>query len=122
MFGKHGGTLAALVLTLGLLATERATADTPFCKLWPWRQDCPTGDYCRLHYWTPGLYYLREYCRPSNLDQYPPGPCAPIAPNFLIATYRCPYASPAPSPPYADPAGYYGRPLVPATGNGAANR
>jgi hypothetical protein len=112
MIRIHKSWRAALVLTVGLWVPTQAVADWPFGRLWPWRQDCPTGDYCRLHYWTPGLYYLRQYCKPSNLDQFPPGPSAPIEPSFTFERYRCPYAPPAPSAPYADPASYYGRPLV----------
>ena len=102
--------LAAGAVLLGLLAPRRAQAG-PFIGNWSWccpSRNCPRGYYSPLHYWAPELYKMRAYCHPSNLDQYPPGPCPPVPVSFHLIKYPCRTTPPAPSPPYADPAGYYG--------------
>ncbi len=83
---------------------------------WLWHQgpECPKGEYCPLHYWTPGVYRVRALVHPANLDQYSPGPDAQITPCAGVIKYRCRATSPAPASPYADPAAYFGRPMTPA--------
>jgi len=78
---------------------------------WCWHQDrdCPKGEYCPLHYWVPEYYKLRACVHPSNVDQYPPGPTPPVMPTFELNHFRCRAIPPAPSRPYADPVGYFGR-------------
>ena len=73
----------------------------------------PRGQYSPLHYWLPEAYYLRKHLHPSNLDQYPPGPCPPVPPSYLSNCYPCRSVPAMPSSPYADPAAYYGRPVAP---------
>jgi hypothetical protein len=82
---------------------------------WCWHQghDCPRGDYCWLHYWAPDLYKVRAWVHPSNLDQYPPGPSPTPPVGYEYNRYRCIAVPPAPSTPYADPAGYYGLSAAP---------
>ena len=99
---------------LGLLLAAAAPAPAgPFLGDWGWcwnpAHDCPHGTYCPLHYWAPGFYYTRMYVHPSYLDQYPPGPWPPPPAPILIERSRCRVVPAAPSAPYADPAGYYGR-------------
>jgi hypothetical protein len=90
----------------------------PYLGEWDWMwhpdRDCPRGEYSPLHYWVPGYYWVRRNVHPSNLDQFPSGPDAPVNPNFEFTKYRCPSAPPVPSDPYSDPSGYYGRPGTPA--------
>jgi hypothetical protein len=115
MAGKRGGRRAIGVLLLALLAPGTAAAG-PYFGEWGWwyhPKDCPRGWYSPLHYWAAELYRARACLRPPNLDQYPPGPCQPVAPSFDISRHRCPATFPAPSSPYADPAAYYGRPILP---------
>jgi hypothetical protein len=113
MRAKQGRWLAALVIAGGLLAPGSAGADTivgaAFAECDP---NCPRGFYSVLHYWMPGLYRLLYECHPANLDQFPPGPCPPVPPSFRVERFPCPYAPPAPTAPYADPAGYFGRPTL----------
>jgi hypothetical protein len=79
---------------------------------WCWRQgpDCPRGTYSPHHYWSTEFFRARALVRPVYLDQYPPGPHPPVEPTFNFRNYPCPSTPPAPTAPYADPAGYYGRP------------
>jgi hypothetical protein len=116
MAGKQGYWRMALVLLVGLLLPSAARAG-PFLGDWGWfwhpAPDCPRGAYSPLHYWAPTAYRVRACVHPSNLDQYPPGPCPPILPSFEFTTYRCRTAPPIPTAPYADPTGYYGRPVAP---------
>jgi hypothetical protein len=114
MAGKRGW-LWAVVFGLGLLAPSPAQAG-PFFGEWSWfwhpAPDCPRGQYSHLHYWAPEIYYVRKHLHPSNLNQYPPGPCPPVPPSYIFNPYPCRTLPPMPSVPYADPASYYGRPLV----------
>ena len=107
---------AALVLALALAAPSQAVAG-PYLGDWGWLwhpgPDCPTTDYCWLHYWAPELYQARACCKPSNLDQYPPGPYPPVQPSYIFNRYCCMTTPPTPSAPYANPTGYYGRPVAP---------
>ena len=110
---KNHACRSALVLCLALLVAPTALADPD--SAWPWhsRRDCPRGNYSLLHYWAPSLYQVRACLHPSYLDQYPPGPFPPVPPSFELTKYKCPSIPPSPSAPYADPAGYYGRPVAP---------
>jgi hypothetical protein len=106
-----GAVLAALVL-------PSAAPAGYFLGEWSWHwhpdRNCPRGTYSPLHYWTPEVYKARACLHPSNLDQYAPGPCPTPPLGYEINRYRCLTTPPAPTTPYADPAGYYG--LPPATG------
>jgi hypothetical protein len=106
MVGKQGGWRTLSVLFLATLAQTVAFAG-PDCR------DCPRSDYPRLHYWAPTLFLVRAYVHPSNLDQYPPGPCPYVPPSYEITKYKCRTIPPTPTAPYADPASYYGRPTSP---------
>ena len=99
-----GKQFAALVLSFSLLM-QGALLAGPRCK----RDECLRSDYTRLHYWAPTLFLVNAYIHPSNLDQYPPGPAACIAPAFVVSKQKCPTSPPMPTSPYANPAGYYGR-------------
>jgi hypothetical protein len=116
MAERHGRLLTALVLWTVLLAPATALAG-PYLGEWGWcwhpARDCPRGEYCPLHYWLPELYKVRANVHPSNLDQYPSGPCPAVPPAFQTINYRCRTIPPTPTTPYADPTGYYGRVLVP---------
>jgi hypothetical protein len=116
MAGKDARWLAAWVLLLGLLAPRTARAG-PYIGDWGWcwhpAPECERGEYSWLHYWAPDLYKVRAWVRPSNLDQYPPGPCPPIPPTYQFTTNRCLSTPPAPTAPYADPAAYYGQQASP---------
>jgi|ERR1043165_630784 hypothetical protein len=116
MARKHAGAYTALVITLALLLPGTALAG-PYFGDWGWcwhpAPDCPRRVYSPLHYWAPCLYQVRACVHPSTVDQYPPGPCPAVAPNFYFDPYRCRTTLPAPTAPYADPAGYYGRPVAP---------
>jgi hypothetical protein len=116
MRSKRGGWRAPVVLWIGLLAPGTALAG-PYLGDWGWcwhqDRDCARGEYSPLHYWTPGLYKVRAYVHPSNLDQYPPGPSPSVPASFETTRYRCRSIPPTPSSPYADPTGYYGRQVLP---------
>jgi hypothetical protein len=109
-----GSWLAGLVLSAALLAPALVCADPP-CAAGDGhgRRDCPRSEYSRLHYWAPSLYKARACLFPSNLDQAPPG----LGPDFPapveVNKYKCRANPPQPSSPYADPAGYFGRPIAP---------
>jgi hypothetical protein len=116
MRGQWGRWRWALVLGLGLFAAPAASAGPFFGDWgWCWHPDphCPRGVYSPLHYWSPEVYYVRKHLHPVNLDQYPPGPSPPVPPTFQILRYPCRTTLPTPSPPYADPTAYYGRPIAP---------
>ena len=101
--------LATVPLLLALVVPSTAKADL----LPGWFHhdpECPPGYYSCLHYLTPDLYYWRSRCHPVSLDQYPAGPCPPVAPHYRFEGHRCPYAEPMPMAPYADPEAYFGRP------------
>jgi hypothetical protein len=116
MASKRMGWRQALTVLMWLLPLGAAQAG-PYLGDWGWcwhqGRDCPRGQYCPLHYWTPCLYKVRAYVHPSNLDQYPPGPSPSVPPSYDTINYRCRSLQPTPSTPYADPAGYYGRQVVP---------
>jgi hypothetical protein len=111
MAGKLLG-LASLAILVGMALAPAAQAG-PFFGEWSWcwhpAHDCPHGSYHWLHYWAPGVYKARAWVHPSYLDQYPPGPYP--APPILTELQPSPCRSqpPAPSSPYVDPAGYFGR-------------
>jgi hypothetical protein len=112
MTGRTGRRLTALVLLVGLLAPSPVLAG-PFIGEWScwWRPapDCPRGEYSHLHYWAPTVYKVRACVHPSMLDQYPPGPYPPVPLTYEFRKYCCPAGPGAPTTPYADPTGYYGR-------------
>jgi hypothetical protein len=116
MGSKPGRWRTALVLMLGLLVPSPALGG-PFLGEWScwWRPapDCPRGEYSHLHYWAPTIYKVRGCVHPSNLDQYPPGPYPPVPPSYEVRKYPCASIPAAPTTPYADPAGYFGRPVTP---------
>jgi hypothetical protein len=116
MSGNRGRWRLLLGLLLGLLLPSVAQAG-PFFGDWGWLwhrpHDCDRGVYSPAHYWAPSWYYARAHFHPSNLDQYPPGPFPPVPATFAFQRYRCPSTPPAPSSPYADPTGFYGRPVAP---------
>jgi hypothetical protein len=109
MLQKCPGRWAAGFLGFLFLAPGFALAEPECSDVHQRRRDCPRSEYCPLHYWAPSLYQVRAYLHPSNLDQYPPGPSAPIENNLELNRYKCRAIPPAPSSPYADPASYYGR-------------
>jgi hypothetical protein len=116
MSGMRCGWRLACVVSLGLLAPSPALAG-PYFGDWSWlwqpSPNCDRGVYSPLHYWAPEAYRVRQYCRPSNLDQYPPGPTPPVPPSFEYQKYCCPSAPAVPSSPYANPTAYYGREIAP---------
>ncbi len=104
------GTLAlATVLQISSLAQA---GDCINFFGWHIGRDCPRSDYSPLHYWVPEWYKVRANVHPAHLEQYPAGPMAPVEPSIEVTRYRCRTLPPAPSTPYADPAGYYGRQVV----------
>jgi hypothetical protein len=117
MIGKRAGKWGALAVLLGLALAPGTSLAGPYLGDWTWlwhpAADCPRGEYCPLHYWTPGLYQARACVHPSNLDQYPPGPCPAVPPSFIDTKVPCRSQPSMPSSPYSDPAGYYGRPVAP---------
>src|SRR4029077_3354825 len=107
---------ALLAAVIGCMTCASAFAGPFFGdSSWGWRpaKDCPRGAYSPLHYWAPSAYQLRAQLFPSNLDQYPPGPSANVPPTYQYECYRCRPLPPMPTAPYADPEGYFGRPIVP---------
>jgi hypothetical protein len=80
---------------------------------WCWQPsgDCQPTEYSWLHYWARGVYIVRAWCWPSDLDQYAPG--LPVPGGAVYFPSGCRSIAPAPSLPYADPSDYYGVPLVP---------
>jgi hypothetical protein len=116
MDGRQRALRSAWVLLVVLLVPAPALAG-PYLGEWSccWHpaRDCPRGSYSPLHYWTPGVYKVRAWVHPVNVDQYPPGPCPAPPLTYEIHKYPCMTIPPMPTTPYADPAGYYGRPLTP---------
>jgi hypothetical protein len=109
-------TLASL-LFVGLALPQTAMAG-PYLGDWGWlwhpAGDCPRGSYCCLHYTNPGIYTVRSCLFRSNLDDYPPGPSPSPPSTITYQHYPCRSAPAAPTAPYSDPAGYFGRsPAVP---------
>jgi hypothetical protein len=80
---------------------------------WCWKpaKECPRGQYSFLHYWTPRVYQYAHELFPPNVDQFPPG--LPVDPSFDQLVSPCRTQPPMPTHPYADPSGYYGRPVLP---------
>ena len=102
---------SVLIVAILLLAPMTAQAGD-----WTWPcfgKDCPQGEYCPLHYWTYWLFRARADIHPSNLDQFAPGPCPPVPPQMEKTRYPCRTTPAAPTTPYADPEGYYGRSVLP---------
>jgi hypothetical protein len=113
MRGKQNLGWAVLVLLMPLVpGTARAgpyLGEWGYC--WHSAPDCPHGEYCFLHYWIPDLYRVKYCVHPAHLDQYPPAVPVPTISQWYA--FPCRLTPPAPTPVYADPAAYYGRPLVP---------
>ena len=113
MGGKKACWGAAVLLVV-LLAPGTSRAG-PFFGDWGWcwkeGKDCPCGEYCCLHYWVPMAYWVKYCVHPAHLDQYPPG--LPVPTSWQLNPYRCRAVPPMPMDVYADPAGYYGRAIVP---------
>jgi hypothetical protein len=111
MAGKIRRWRNAFVLSVVMLAPSSAFASdwSDYFWWWPAPRFARGGDYSPLHYWVPETYYIREYVRPSNLDQYPAGPTPSVAPSYEVYRYCSPTIPPAPSSPYANPTAYYGR-------------
>ena len=114
MKGKWGRCWVVLGLLLMLLLPRSAQAG-PFFGDWGWcwhpAKDCAPSLYSPWHYWAPTVYRYHAYCKPANLDSYAPGVPVPI--TFMYLGFKCRSIAPAPTPPYADPSGFYGVPLVP---------
>jgi hypothetical protein len=106
MSGKYGMVLAALLL----VPIAAQAGDLGWLCL---GNDCPRSDYCPLHYWTYYLYRIRADVHPSYLDQYAPGPIPTVPPQMEKTRYPCRTIPAAPTTPYADPEGYFGRAIVP---------
>jgi hypothetical protein len=110
-----------MVLVLaGALIIPSPVLAGPYFGEWGWfwhpGPDCPRGEYSPCHYWVPEWYELRACCRPSNLDQYPPGPTPPVTPTFLFTKSCCqtlPSLPSMPGAPYANPTAYFGTPITP---------
>lgn len=113
MTDRHRRWRTALLLGLALVTPGIALADPDGGWLPHSRRDCPRTEYSLLHYWAPSLYQVRACLRPSDLDQYPPGPFPPVPATFDVNKYKCRTIPPIPSAPYADPASYYGRAVAP---------
>jgi hypothetical protein len=117
MYGKQGRKREVLALALALLVPAGARAGPYFGEWgWCWKEApcCPRGDYHPLHYWLPEVYRLRDLFHPAYLDEYPPG--LPVPTGFQEYVFFCRTHPPVPTPPYADPAGFYGREIVPPEG------
>jgi hypothetical protein len=108
------GLALATVLTL---VGSAPTFAGPYFGEWGWwwhpAPDCPRGAYSPLHYWAPSAYQLRAQIHPSNVDQFAPGPTPSVPPIYEIEKMPCRSTPPTPMSPYADPDGYYGRPIAP---------
>ncbi len=114
MRSKHRLWWCVLVLCVGLLlpATSQAgpyIGDFGYC--WKPAKECPKGEYSFLHYWTPTMYRAIYHFLPAHLDQYPPG--LPVALSWQAVPSACRTEAPIPTPEYADPAGFFGRPVLP---------
>jgi hypothetical protein len=104
----------AFALFVGLLLPTASKAGPYIGDFgWCWKpaKDCPRGQYCFLHYWTPALYRVIYHFHPAYIDQYPPG--LPVDPSFDQQVSPCRTLPPMPTHAYADPAGFYGRPILP---------
>lgn len=120
MTGKHLGLRLCLATFLGLGGAAVALAGPLGGDSGRQACDCPRTCYSPLHYWVPELYKVRAWVCPSRLDQFAPGPA--VQPTFEATRYPCralPYRI---SSPYADPAGYYGGPIMPPAANGIGNQ
>jgi hypothetical protein len=105
-----------LTLVLLLLLAAAPTQAGPYIGEWGWcwkpDPNCPKGEYCFLHYWTPTWYRVKYCVHPAYIDQYPPG--VPVPVGWTFEEQRCRSIPSMPSAPYADPAGFYGRSIVPS--------
>jgi hypothetical protein len=111
---RHDRWWLALLVFVGLLLPGSAHAGPYFGDFgWCWKpaKDCPHGEYSFLHYWTPTLYRAIYHFKPRYLDQYPPG--VPVPVSWETDPSRCRTQPPMPTHPYADPAGFFGRPVLP---------
>src|ERR1700681_3167735 len=106
MSGTRSWCVAMLVFAIGLPGVALAEPECEGAR--HSRRDCPRSEYSPLHYWAPTLYQVRACIRPSNLDEFPPGPSSPVPALIDVTKYRCRSIPPTPSSPYADPASYYG--------------
>jgi hypothetical protein len=114
MIGKQVPWRAALVAGLLLLAAQSSRAGPYIGEFsWCWKPapDCPKGDYCFLHYWTPTWYRVKYCVHPAYPEQFPPG--LPVPAGALVQPAHCRSIPPRPSLPYADPAGFFGVQIVP---------
>jgi hypothetical protein len=114
MSGTHRRWWIASVLVVGLLlpgSTHAGPYLGDFGWCWKPAPDCPCSEYCFLHYWTPALYRAIYHFHPAHLDQYPPA--LPVAASFELEPSCCRTIPPMPTHPYADPAGFFGRPVLP---------
>jgi hypothetical protein len=109
------GALVVVVLLVGLLMPGTVSAG-PYIGEWGycWKpaKDCPKGGYCWLHYWAPAVYRVKYCLFPAHVDGYPPG--VPVPTTWQLQPDVCRTRPPMPTDPYGDPAGFYGRPLVPS--------
>ena len=117
MVGKRYRSWMALAVATILLSATVGRAgpyigDWGYC--WKPAPGCPKGDYCFLHYLTPTLYRAVYCVHPAHLEQYPPG--VPVRLGYQVYPHPCKSTCPSPTHPYADPAGFYGRPIVPPEG------
>jgi hypothetical protein len=105
-----------IAMALALLVPSSAWAG-PFFGDWGWcwnpAPDCPRSQYSRWHWWAPTAFYVRMYLHPTSLDEFPPGPSPSVPPTYIIGKSCCITIPSAPTTPYADPTGYYGRPIAP---------
>jgi hypothetical protein len=117
MLGKRDRWWAALALLLPLVLPGAGRAG-PYFGEWSWcwkpARDCPCGEYCCLHYYAPTLYRVKYCCHRAYLDQYPPG--LPVPVGWRPEGFPCRTAPPVPDAPYADPAGFYQRQVIPPPG------
>jgi hypothetical protein len=115
MSGKRLCGWLGFALVVGLLIPAPAQAGPYIGDFgWCWKpaKDCPKGEYSFLHYWTPRLYQLCYELFPAKIAQYPPG--LPVDLSWEVDPSPCRTQPPFPSPPYADPAGFFGRPVLAA--------
>jgi hypothetical protein len=117
MRGTQRGWPALTLLAALLAGTAQAG---PYLGDWGWcwhqEKGCPKGDYCFLHYWTPVLYQVKYCLHPAHIQQAPPG--VPVPLDYLTFKFPCRTLAPMPPPAYSDPAGYYGRAVLPPAGQG----
>jgi hypothetical protein len=100
-----------------MVLVPRTAQAGPYLGDWAWcwkpTGDCAPNEYSFLHYWARDLYILRSWFKPSYLDQFAPGLPVPVVGLTLPA--NCRSIAPMPSFPYASPAAYFGRAVLPDT-------